>query len=49
MVQTEEEKIKRLLKFEYSILSEFYLPGSKNKTQLKISKRMTDILRMLKV
>jgi len=49
MIHTEKDKIKRLLMFEYNVLSEFYLPGSKNKTQLKISKRMTDILKMLKV
>ena len=40
--------IKKLLKFEYSILSEYYLPGSKNKTQLRISKRMDEILKMVK-
>ena len=44
----ETDTIKKLLKFEYSILSEYYLPGSKNKTQLRISKRMDEILKMVK-
>ncbi len=48
MTNSENQAIKQLLKFEYSILSEYYIMGSKNKTQLKISKRMDEILKMVK-
>ena len=49
MTNAEENVIKSLLKFEYNILSDLYIPNSKNKTQLKISKRMDEILKMLKL
>lgn len=40
-----ESKMQILLEeFEYSILSEYYIPNSKDKTQLRISKRMDELL-----
>jgi hypothetical protein len=48
MTNSEKQAINQLLKFEYSILSEYYLPKSKNKTQIRISKRMDEILKMVK-
>lgn len=32
------------LKFEYSILFDLWIPNSKNKTQIKISRRIDEIL-----
>jgi hypothetical protein len=44
MAITAEQILTKLEEFEYSILSEYYIPNSKNKTQVRISKRMDEIL-----